>query len=131
MNDLTEQLVEYYKKLNDINDDSQDDMLKLLFGAAIEIAKKKACEWNEWNDISALPPAILLGLMELIKLMQARSDISAEGVKSESIGGMSQTFFDIEWLSDDRYFAPAYDLFGLYCKPKNALVFQKARRGRC
>lgn len=134
MNTLVQDLLDYYKKINGIDplDVSQDEMLKLLIEVAIEVAKQKACDWSQWDSFDKLPKPIILGIMELIGLSVSRGDINRAGVKSESIGGMSQTFFDADYLGSDSYFKPAFDLFGMYCSVQpDSLVFRKARRGNC
>lgn len=128
---MLQELLDYFKKINGIDptDTSQDDILLLYLGTALEVAKIKACNWDKWDNINDLPAPILLGIMEMIKLMQTRSGIVDSGVKSESIGGMSQTFFDVGLMTSDDYFKSAYDLFGMYCRAKNALNFRRAKRG--
>lgn len=128
---MLQELLEYFKKINGIDptDTSQDEILLLYLGTALEVAKIKACNWDKWGNINDLPAPILLGIMEMINLMQTRSGIVESGVKSESIGGMSQTFFDVGLMTSDDYFKSAYDLFGMYCRAKNALNFRRAKRG--
>lgn len=128
---MLQELLEYFKKINGIDpaDKSQDEILLLYLGTALEVAKIKACNWDKWDNLNDLPAPILLGIMEMIKLMQTRDGIVDSGVKSESIGGMSQTFFDVGLMTSDDYFKSAYDLFGMYCRAKNALNFRRAKRG--
>lgn len=128
---MLQELLEYFKKINGIDpaDKSQDEILLLYLGTALEVAKIKACNWDKWDNLNDLPAPILLGIMEMIKLMQTRDGIVDSGVKSESIGGMSQTFFDVGLMTSDDYFKSAYDLFSMYCRAKNALNFRRAKRG--
>lgn len=133
MNALITALLEEYKRLNGITDDSQDELLSMLLESALEIAKQKACKWSKWDKFEDIPKPIILGIITLVQLMQTRNSVSGSGIKSESIGGMSQSFFGVTDFSDDSFFAPAYDLFDLYCGQKQRnkqFVFKKAKRGR-
>lgn len=131
MDDLVDKILEAYKLANNIDplDTSQDAILKLYISAALQIAKKKSCDWGNWDKYEDIPPAIILGIIQLIGLMQSRD--ANFGIKSESIGGMSQTFIDLDKISDDDYFKGPYGLFGLFCSQNNKLQFRVAKRGNC
>lgn len=128
--DIITQLLTYFKKYNGIPEDdtTMDEHYKLALEVVLEIAKKRACNLSKWDNIDDLPKPVLMGIMMMVDLQGRR--VSQNNLKSESIDGMSQSFGTIG--TDEEYFAPAYELFDMYCDVgPNDLIFQKARRGGC
>jgi len=129
---MIDDLIKYYKSYYGIPEDdaSQDVRIKLFIQVALEKAKRKACDWHKWDDIEELPAPILLGILTFANLSFSKGD--THGIKSESIGGMTQVFKD--YGEDDDYFKPAYDLFEEYCESAldvNQMYAVKAKRKGC
>lgn len=128
--DIITQLLAYFKKYNGIPEDdtSMDTQLTLALEVVLEIAKKRACNLNKWDNIDDIPKPVLMGILMMVEMQGQR--VKQNNLKSESIDGMSQSFGTIG--TDEEYFAPVYELFDMYCDvAPNELIFQRAKRGGC
>lgn len=129
---MIEGLLKYYKEYYGIDalDETDDFKTKLQLEVALHKAKRLACDWSDWTDVNSLPASVLLGIIIYANLAISRAGV--HGIKSESIGGMSQSFQD--FTEDSGYYQPAYDLFAEYCAATldvNQMYVIKARRRGC
>lgn len=102
-------------------DTSQDAILSLYLEAGIEAVKEYA-NLLEWDTITELPAPVRLGIARWVEANRTRAE--RNGVQSESIGGMTQTFTN--GGSDGVTFAESYSLWSPY--RKKGVVFREARR---
>lgn len=91
-----------------LSDTSQDVILSLYLGAALEAAKDYANAYD-WNSNKPLPDGIQLGILRWVELSQLKKENA--GIQSESMAGMTQTFVS---TGDTSYFSEVFDMWEKY-----------------
>jgi Phage gp6-like head-tail connector protein len=102
-------------------DTSQDAILSLYLEAGLDAAKAYT-NLLDWETITELPAPVRLGIAKWVEANPLRS--ARNGVQSESMAGMTQTFTN--GGSDNVTFAESYSLWGAY--RKKGVVFRAATK---